>query len=127
MKIAIPLTNGELSPHFGHCEAFAVFTVENSQVTKKEVFTPCEQGCGAYPKQLKEQGCSVILAGGMGQKAKENLIEQGIEVVHGLCEAPLDTIVKQYLEGTLDSEGDLCNHEHSADHDGHCGEHHKHD
>lgn len=32
MKIAIPTVNKELCSHFGHCEAFAIFTVDEGEI-----------------------------------------------------------------------------------------------
>lgn len=32
-KIAIPLENGRLCSHFGHCEQFAIIDVENNTIT----------------------------------------------------------------------------------------------
>ena len=40
MKLAIPLAGGELSSHFGHCEAFAVFTIEDAKIVKEERIDP---------------------------------------------------------------------------------------
>lgn len=120
MKIAIPLAQGELSPHFGHCEAFAFFTVEEGKVLKEEVVNPIEHGCGSYPQFLKEYDCNVLIAGGLGLKAKNNVLEQGIEVIHGVSNAPLKQLVEQYLAGNLISEGDLCNHEHGEHDESHC-------
>jgi len=35
-KIAIPTTNGVLSAHFGHCEKFALYDVENDKIIKED-------------------------------------------------------------------------------------------
>lgn len=121
MKIAIPLEKNELSAHFGHCEAFAVFTTENQTIVSKEILKPEESGCGSHPRLLSQLGCKVVLAGGIGQGAVTNLQAVGIEVVSGVCAAPLEQIVNQYLEGTLESGNELCSHEH---HEGSCQGHH---
>ena len=121
MKNAIPLEKNELSQHFGHCEAFAVFTIEDNSIAAKEIVKPLESGCGSHPQLLTKLGCKVVLAGGIGQGAVSNLQTVGIEVVSGVCAAPLEQIVENYLAGTLASGNELCNHEH---HEGSCQGHH---
>lgn len=39
-KIAIPLENGVLSQHFGHCQKFAIVEVVNNQITDIVETTP---------------------------------------------------------------------------------------
>ena len=44
--IAIPLENGVLCAHFGHCEQFAIVNVENNVITEiKEVTPPEHENC----------------------------------------------------------------------------------
>ena len=33
MTVAIPVSGGKLSPHFGHCEQFALFAVADKSVS----------------------------------------------------------------------------------------------
>lgn len=40
--IAIPLENGVLCAHFGHCEQFAIVTVVNNEITEIKELTPPE-------------------------------------------------------------------------------------
>ena len=52
----------------------------------------------------------MIIAGGMGARAKELLNQNGIEVVVG---APTDTpeaLTRQYLSGTLVTGENVCDH-----------------
>ena len=37
MKFAIPLAEGKLTAHFGHCQEFALIEVEQDEITNKEV------------------------------------------------------------------------------------------
>ncbi len=40
MKIAIPLADGKLTAHFGHCHEFALIEVENDEIIEKETHKP---------------------------------------------------------------------------------------
>ena len=112
MKIAIPLTDGKLSMHFGHCESFALVEVDPVQklIVKREDLEAPPHEPGLLPKWLAERGANVIIAGGMGGRAQGLFAERGIEVVVG---APVDTperLATDFLAGTLEVGGNLCDH-----------------
>lgn len=112
MKIAIPVMDGRLCMHFGHCEQFALLDVDEAtkKVTGKRMMTPPPHEPGVLPRWLHEQGATVIIAGGMGQRAQSLFAENGIKVVVGApAEAP-EELVSQYLAGTLVSGANACDH-----------------
>ena len=46
MRYAIPVSNGKLAPHFGHCEEFAIIDVDEAKRTivgKKLIASPEHQ------------------------------------------------------------------------------------
>ena len=112
MKIAIPTAAGNLCPHFGHCEQFAI--VEADPASKKVSgitwLTPPPHEPGVLPRWLHEQGAGVIIAGGMGQRAQGLFAQHGIEVVVGAAAATPEEIVAQYLGGSLRTGDNLCDH-----------------
>ena len=110
MKVAIPISNNQISSHFGHCEAFAFFTVENGIVTREETLEPPVHEPGSHPRFLHEQGCSVVISGGMGTRAQELMHANGIETIVGVPQLPLNEIISCYLEGKLESGSNRCDH-----------------
>jgi len=85
MKIAIPLAEGKLTMHFGHCASFALIEVDATQkkiLKREDVDAPPHQP-GLLPPWLAERGANVIIAGGMGQRAQELFAAQGIKVIVG--------------------------------------------
>ena len=116
MKYAVPVTGGMMSPHFGHCEQFAFFDVdEQKQITHKEFITSPEHQPGLLPAWLAEQGASVVIAGGMGPRAIELLQQHGIGVVLGAMESDPEKAVLSYLSGSLNTADNICDHGHAAD------------
>lgn len=112
MRIAIPLVQGKLSMHFGHCEAFALVDAdpESRKITGTELAAAPPHQPGLLPRWLSELGADMIIAGGMGNRAQMLFANQGIEVVVGApAEAP-EVLVTQYLEGTLVSGENVCDH-----------------
>lgn len=112
MKIAIPLTDGRLAMHFGHCEQFALIDVDETTRTHRstELLTPPPHEPGLLPRWLHEQGAAVIIAGGMGQRAQQLFAEKGIRVVYGVASDTPETIVKAFLDGTIVAGTNPCDH-----------------
>ena len=112
MKIAIPLAQGRLCMHFGHCEEFAMVEVDaaDKKILSTEKLAPPRHEPGVLPRWLHEQGASVIIAGGMGQRAQQLFAENNIQVVVG---APADTpeeLATALVNGTLQSGQNACDH-----------------
>ncbi|MBM4093014.1 MAG: ATPase [Planctomycetes bacterium] len=112
MKIAIPLADGRLCMHFGHCEQFALVDVDEAarESQRAVLLTPPAHEPGLLPRWLHEQGADVVIAGGMGQRAQQLFAQNGIRVLVG---APADTpeeLVSAYLAGTLKNGQNVCDH-----------------
>jgi len=110
MKFAIPLAEGKLTAHFGHCQEFALIDVEGERITNKQVLVPPPHEPGVLPKWLHDMGATVIIAGGMGQRAVSLFNQNGIKVVTGAPALEPETLVKSYLDNTLETGGNLCDH-----------------
>ncbi|MBL0717226.1 MAG: NifB/NifX family molybdenum-iron cluster-binding protein [Desulfosarcina sp.] len=110
MKFAIPLAEGKLTAHFGHCQEFALIDVEGEEIKTKEILVPPRHEPGVLPRWLHEQGANVIIAGGMGQKAQSLFTEQDITVVVGAPAETPEILIKNYLSNTLISGDNLCDH-----------------
>ncbi len=112
MRVAIPMTNGVLSPHFGHCEQFAVVDVDtaNKQITGQELVTPPAHEPGVLPKWLSGMHVNLVIAGGMGQRAQQLFTDNDIEVLCGAPAVEPGALVTQYLEGRLELGQNACDH-----------------
>jgi len=112
MKYAIPVSGGMVSPHFGHCEHFALFDVEeqSKEITKKEAVPSPEHQPGFLPGWLAEKGVSVVLAGGMGPRAQELFQQHNIKVVIGALESDPEKAVISYINGALATGDNVCDH-----------------
>lgn len=112
MRIAIPLSDGKLSMHFGHCERFALIDVNQESKSiegANELFSPDHQP-GLLPRWLGEQGAEMIIAGGMGARAQQLFEQQGIGVLVGAPPESPEALVKLYLEGELKAGDNVCDH-----------------
>lgn len=110
MKIAIPTVQGRLCMHFGHCEQFALVSVEDQAIAETEMLTPPPHEPGILPVWLHEQGTDVIISGGMGSRAKDLFARNQIEVIVGAPADVPEAVVKSYLAGTLKTVANTCDH-----------------
>jgi ATP-binding protein involved in chromosome partitioning len=94
LKVAIPLAEGKLCNHFGHCEQFAVIRIKEGLIDGKEFHTPPPHEPGLLPRWLGDLGVNLIIAGGMGQSALNLFAEQGIKVITGSTSQEPETLVQ---------------------------------
>lgn len=112
MKYAIPVVGGTMSPHFGHCEQFAFFDVDEQkkEITHKEFITSPEHQPGLLPRWLAQQGAGVVITSGMGPRAVDLLHQHGINVVLGVVESDPEQAIFSYLSGSLTTGDNICDH-----------------
>ncbi len=110
MRFAVPTLNNELTAHFGHCEKFAIIETDNNTIVKEEFINPPVHQPGAYPRFLADKGVEVIIAGGMGQKARSLFASYNIQVCIGVAQGSPKDLVRHYLEDTLKTGHNLCDH-----------------
>ena len=112
MKIAIPVVNGKLNMHFGHCASFTIVDVD---VKTKEVLNTISVDApphepGLLPRWLGEKNVDVIIAGGMGQRAQRLFADNYITVLVGAASETVDKLVEDYLNERLVTGVNLCDH-----------------
>ena len=120
MRYAIPVIQGELCPHFGHCEQFVLIDVDSAtrQIQDKQLVPSPGHEPGFLPRWLAEQGANVILAGGMGQRAVDIFNQHQVEVVLGVTERNPEKAVLACLNDSLVVGENPCSHDenHVCDH-----------
>ena len=112
MRIAIPIADGQLCMHFGHCQQFALIEVdtESKQILNSTMLQPPAHAPGVLPAWLHEQGANVIIAGGMGMRAQELFAKNNIAVVVGASGGTGEDLALAYLQGTLEAGENICDH-----------------
>ncbi|MFO7570805.1 MAG: NifB/NifX family molybdenum-iron cluster-binding protein [Smithellaceae bacterium] len=117
MKIALPTRQNQIDEHFGHCEYFTVFTIDDQKKILAEEKIASPDGCGCksdIAQVLADQGVKLMLAGNMGQGAVSILNRQGISVMRG-CSGDVKTVLESWLAGNLQDNGLNCvQHEHGC-------------
>lgn len=112
MRIAIPIADGRLAQHFGHCAKFALIDVDPAAkkiAASTEVDAP-EHQPGLLPPWLEERGVKLVIAGGMGSRAQTLFHAASIKVLTGAPAEAVDALLQQYLDGSLVTGANVCDH-----------------
>jgi predicted Fe-Mo cluster-binding NifX family protein len=109
-KVAIPVSDGILSQHFGHCQHFTLYHISDGAIVNSEILDAPPHQPGLLPKWLAEKGATDILAGGMGQRAIAIFHQFKINVFVGVPGKSADDLVKDYLQGILETNENACDH-----------------
>ena len=101
-----------MATHFGHCEHFALFEVdeEEKKILKKELVQSPGHEPGLLPRWLAEKGVSRIIAGGMGSRAQGLFQRYHIGVIIGAIENDPEKAIIRYLNGRLATGNNICDH-----------------
>lgn len=101
MRIAIPVTDGQIANHLGVCRQFLLADVKEGTVESiTEVENPGHGPGGPPPLFLADQGVKVVVAWGMPPHARGLFARFGIEYVLGATGEPRKAL-QDYLSGTL--------------------------
>lgn len=117
MKIAVPTNDKKVDEHFGHCQYYTIYTIDkqNHIVVQEQLEAP--EGCGCksdIASTLQAMGVKTMLAGNMGEGAKNVLEAKNIKVIRG-CSGNVDDVVKDYLAGKIEDCGEACAHHEGED------------
>ncbi len=112
MRIAIPLTQGQVCAHFGHSEQFLLVDVdpEAKQILQSRPVASPLHAPGVIPRWLADQDVSLVMTGGIGQRALHLFQSLGIQVITGIPFENPETLLSAYLAGTLQTGQNLCDH-----------------
>jgi predicted Fe-Mo cluster-binding NifX family protein len=86
MKVAVPVRDGLVDEHFGHCEHFMVYSLDEENTVVGEQKVDSSEGCGCksnIASILAQMGVTTMVAGNMGQGAVQVLQARGIRVIRG--------------------------------------------
>ncbi len=122
MKIAIPTRNNLVDDHFGHCAYYTIFTINSEKQIAATERMESPEGCGCksnIASELEEIGVKIMLAGNMGEGAKNTLEAHHIQVLRG-CSGDISTVINNWLQGEITDSGDACS-SHGEEHE--CSHH----
>jgi len=106
MRIAIPVTDGKIPNHFGHCASFLIAEVADGKVQREALVPNPGHGPGGPPPAfVVAQGVTQILAWGMPPHAQERLAAAGVKIQLGVTGEPRAAL-QAFLGGALQLTGE---------------------
>lgn len=118
--IAIPTRGNEIEDHFGQCEYYTIVKITDGNIVSSESFeTPLGCGCKSNLAEiLADKGVQFMIAGNMGQGARNHLAAAGIDVMCGFS-GNIEEAVNRHIKG-FNGDNTICeHHEHHHHGDGH--------
>lgn len=109
-KIAIPVLEHKLSPHLGLCKHFIFYYVENGEIDKQELLQAPAKQTDLIPYWLIEKNVTDVIATGIGLKPIELFNQHKINAFVGVKKKDPGILIREFLNGTLETSGDLCDH-----------------
>jgi predicted Fe-Mo cluster-binding NifX family protein len=119
MRIAIPLSGEEVSPHFGHSDRFLLVhaDMEQRRVLHKQIEKAPVHAPGLLPAWLAERHVDVVIASGLGARARDLLAANSVQVLTGVSGVDPEALVSDFLNGRLETGTNACDHsEHDCRH-----------
>jgi predicted Fe-Mo cluster-binding NifX family protein len=109
-KFVVPVSDGVLDAHFGHCQQFTIVEVKNKLIMKEYIIDAPPHEPGKLPLFLINEGVTDVIAGGMGQKAIEIFNRNRVNVFVGAPSYSAKALVDGCLSNTLDFAVNYCDH-----------------
>lgn len=110
-RIAVPITKeNKVANHFGRCEFYEIYTFSNTNEIIDVQLLESESGCGCksnIASVLAKSGVKYMLSGNIGDKAKNKLNSEGIDVIRG-CLGSSSEAILQFVENKIKDNGISC-------------------
>lgn len=107
MRVAIAVDKGVISAHFGHCEQFLVYNIENQTIMNVEALKNPPHQKGFLPNFLESHDIDCLITGSIGGMAVKLLDELNIRTIRGVSGKPED-IIERFINDSLESSDEIC-------------------
>ncbi|MGD9928848.1 MAG: NifB/NifX family molybdenum-iron cluster-binding protein [Mangrovibacterium sp.] len=118
MKIAIPAKENKVDNHFGHCDHFMIFKLNDQLEVVSTSRLETDKTCGCKSNladELAAQGVGLLLAGGIGEGAIKKLNQQKIDVIAGF-KGDIETVIEQWKRKDYLTNFSICTEHDSCSH-----------
>ena len=119
MRIAIPLSGGQLAGTSAIAKSFCLWmrTWSNARSWvrgSKQLLNMCRV---CFPRWLAEHGVDIVIAAGLGARARDLLAASSVEVLAGVSGVDPEVLVSDLVNGRLETGMNTCDHsKHGCSH-----------
>jgi len=105
-KIAIPVMDHKLSPHFASSPLFKIFLVEDEVIVKESLMHLPSHLSEALPIWLANKGITDVITRQIGHRDINVFNQHKINVFVGVMPDNPNDLVQEYINGTLETHDD---------------------
>lgn len=114
MKVAVSTDAGMVAQHFGRCPSFTIADIGQGEVRDIEMIANPGHHPGFLPEFLSAQGVSLIVCGGMGNRAQTLFAQKGINYLIGVT-GNVQEVLEKLARGEVKGGESLCPKEHGEE------------
>lgn len=103
-RVAIPVTNEQLSEYFGECNHYEIFEIDGKIVARQEANFPAGTVATELPGWLEEKGITDVITFRVNPKIINLFVSKKVNLFVGV---PMDSpqkLIEAYLQGNLESD-----------------------
>ena len=118
LRVAIPSEgeggiDGTRAGHFGHCDVFTCFDVEQGEIKNMTIVQNREHvqgGCMVPVNLLAENNVNALVVGGIGMRPLMGFRQVGIDVYYDGLRTEIRPVVEDFVAGKLPhiTDNDVC-------------------
>ncbi len=112
-RIAIPISDGKLSRHFGGCSHYMIFGIDGSDVRSHYLDAPGYHDVTKLPAWVAGQQITDIIAYQIDKEIIDLFTRHKINVWVGAPDVAPEILIRDYLNGTLVSDSKVLGYESS--------------
>lgn len=101
-KVALPISNHQLSPDFEQSSEFIIYSVKNNSCIKTDLLYTHLQP-GLFPYWLAKKGVTDLITRGIDINAVSKLNQFKINVFAGVNSFDPEFLLKEFLDGILET------------------------
>lgn len=105
--VAVPIKKDCLSAQFAICSHYAIYTISNSKIIKKELHTPESNQVGDYAEWFTKLKITDVVAYRIKPKILDAFIRNKINVFVGASQLSADELIQEYIKGNLKSNEEI--------------------
>ncbi|MCF6356772.1 MAG: hypothetical protein L3J54_03110 [Draconibacterium sp.] len=106
-RVAIPISQNELSEFFGECNHYEIFEIDKKIVNRKLVEIPFNMTILKLPEWLKNQGVTDVIAYKVNKQIISLFASKKVNVFVGVHKKSPQNLIDDYLQGTLESDKNI--------------------
>lgn len=106
-RVAIPISENELSEFFGECNHYEFFEIDKKIVNRKLVKIPFDMTILKLPEWLKNQGVTDVIAYKVNKQIISLFASNKVNIFVGIAKKSPQSLIDDYLQGKLESDKNI--------------------